>query len=123
MTLAFWMILVAALLPYAAIGYAKYDKKFDNHSPRKFLEKQKGAKQRAYWAHQNSFEIFPVFAAAVLIAYVTGADRALADILAFSFVCSRIAYILAYITDKATLRSILWAIGLGCIVGLFVISL
>ena len=122
MTIALWMILAAAFLPYLTIFYAKYDPKFDNNAPRAFLEKQTGAKKRAYWAQNNSFEIFPVFAAAVLVAHVTGADQSQSDMLAIGFVISRIAYILAYITDRATLRSIIWAVGLGCIIGLFVIA-
>lgn len=122
MTLALWMILVAGFLPYFAVGYAKYDPKFNNHNPREFLEKQTGAKKRAYWAHNNSFEIFPLFAAAVLVAHYTGADPFKTDMLAAGFVISRVAYIFAYIKDYATLRSVIWAVGLGCIVGLFAIS-
>tara|TARA_B100000686_G_scaffold229358_1_gene236752 strand:+ start:295 stop:663 length:369 start_codon:yes stop_codon:yes gene_type:complete len=122
MTFAFWMILAAGFLPYLAVGYAKYDPKFNNHSPREFLAKQKGAKKRAFWAHENSFEVFPFFAAAVLVAHIAGADQVKVDMLAGAFVISRIAYIFAYITDVATVRSIIWAIGLGCIVGLFAIA-
>ncbi len=122
MTFAFWMILAAGILPYLAVGYAKYDKSFDNHQPRKWLDKQKGAKQRAFWAHQNSFEIFPLFAAAVIIAHVAEAPQTQIDMLAGAFIISRIAYIFAYVMDRATLRSIVWALGLGCIVGLFSIS-
>ena len=122
MTFAFWMILAAGVLPYLAVGYAKYDKSFDNNQPRKWLDKRKGAKQRAFWAHQNSFEIFPLFAAAVIIAHVAGAPQTQIDMLAGAFIISRIAYIFAYVMDRATVRSIVWALGLGCIVGLFSIS-
>lgn len=122
MTFALWMILAAAVLPYLAVGYAKYDPKFDNHAPRKFLEKQTGAKQRAYWAQNNSFEVFPLFAAAVIIAHITDADQAEADMLAGGFVLSRVIYIIAYIADWATFRSVVWAVGFGFITGLFLIA-
>ena len=122
MTFAFLMILAAGFLPYLAVGYAKYDPKFNNNTPREFLSKQTGAKKRAFWAHENSFEVFPLFAAAVIIAHISGAAQTQVDMLAGAFIISRIAYIFAYIADRATLRSIIWALGLGCIVGLFAIS-
>lgn len=44
----------------------------DNHNPRDFLNGVQGEAKRANAAQQNSFEIFPAFAAAVLIAHATG---------------------------------------------------
>ena len=122
MTFALWMILATSVLIYATVYYAKHDKKYNNSSPREFLEQQKGAKKRAYWAHQNGFEIFPLFAAAVIIAHMAGAPQAQIDMLAGGFVLSRIGFTFAYIMDRSTVRSLIWGLGFFCIIGLFVIS-
>ena len=42
------------------------------------------------------------------------------NLLTGAFVATRILYTLAYVTDRATLRSILFMLGALCIVGLFV---
>lgn len=120
MTLAYWCILAAALLPYFTVGIAKWDRGFDNARPREWLERRRGAAQRAYWAHQNMFEAFPAFAAAVIVAHLAGAAQPTVDALALVFIAARVAYVGAYIADRPTLRSIVWGIGLLCVIGLFV---
>lgn len=122
MTLAYWMVLVAAMLPYIAVGYAKLRPNYNNHSPRVGIEQLPPAKQRAYWAHLNAFEAFPPFAAAVIIAHLAHASQPLVDGLAIAFVVARVAHLLLYIKDAAALRSIAWTVGMGCVVGLFVAS-
>ena len=75
MTLAYWCVLAAILLPYAFTGFAKFQGGFglnENKNPREFLEKLSGARKRAHWAQQNSFEILPGFAAAVIISHLAG---------------------------------------------------
>jgi uncharacterized MAPEG superfamily protein len=118
MYFAYWMVLAAAFLPYACTAYAK-GAAADNRAPRLYAETLTGARQRADWAQRNHFEIFPLFAAAVIIASVAGARHPLVDWLAGVFVALRILYSLAYITDRATLRSILFILGALCILGLF----
>ena len=120
MTIAFWCVLAAAFLPFVAVGLAKWDASFDNAAPREWLERREGWRKRAYWAHQNSFEAFPPFAAAVIIAHVAGGSPVAIDFLALGFVAARIAYIACYVTDRPTLRSIVWTAGFACVVGLFV---
>ena len=122
MTLAYWMVLVAAMLPYIAVGYAKLRPNYNNHAPRVGIEQLPPAKQRAYWAHLNAFEAFPPFAAAVIIAHLAHALQPLVDGLAIAFVIARVAHLLLYIKDAAALRSIAWTVGMGCMVGLFVAS-
>ena len=119
MFFAYWMILAAALVPYAAASYAKAGGS-DNRAPRLHAETLTGARRRADWAQRNHFEIFPLFAAAVIIAGITGAPHATMNWLAGGFVLSRILYTLAYVTDRATLRSILFMLGGACVIGLFV---
>lgn len=122
MTQAYWMVLVAALLPYVAVTFAKLRAGYDNHAPRMGIEQLPPAKQRAYWAHLNAFEAFPPFAAAVIIAHLAHASQPVVDGLAITFVAARVAHLLLYIKDYAALRSIAWTVGMGCVAGLFVAS-
>jgi uncharacterized MAPEG superfamily protein len=56
MTIAYWCVLIAALLPYPIIVFAKAKPGFDNHDPRGWLDNLDGLRGRAYAAHLNSFE-------------------------------------------------------------------
>jgi len=119
MYFAYWMILAAAFLPYACTAYAKQGTA-DNHAPRLFAETLTGPRQRADWAQRNHFEVFPLFAAAVIVASIAGVPHVTVDWLASIFIALRILYSFAYITDRASLRSILFMLGALCILGLFV---
>jgi uncharacterized MAPEG superfamily protein len=121
MTIAYWCVLAAALIPYFTVAVAKSKAGFDNAAPRDWLATQEGFRKRALWAHQNMFEAFPPFAAAVLIAQTAGASQSWIDLLAVVFIVARIAYSVFYILDKPTLRSIVWTVGFGCVVGLFIV--
>lgn len=124
MTFAYWCILIACLLPLFCAAYAKKADGFrfkDNHNPRGFLAHTQGAAARAHAAQQNGFEAFAPFAAAVLTAHATGnAGQATVNTLAGLFILFRLAFIWCYIADKAALRSLMWAGGFACTVGLFV---
>jgi uncharacterized MAPEG superfamily protein len=121
MTIAFWCVLAAGLLPLVWVGYAKATGgRYDNRAPREFLAGVSGGAQRAHWAEQNSYEAFPLFAAGVVVAHLAGADPDTANLLALVFVAARAVHGVCYIADLATLRSLVWLIGLGCSVGLFV---
>ncbi|RMQ46611.1 hypothetical protein ALQ04_04389 [Pseudomonas cichorii] len=124
MTVAFWCVLVAIMLPFICAGIAKvasgsYSSR-NNHDPRGFLDKLEGFPKRAHAAQLNGYEITPAFAAAVIIAHVAGnAQLVTIDVLAVLFVTSRLLYIIFYMADLAIMRSIVWLIGLGLIIGLF----
>jgi uncharacterized MAPEG superfamily protein len=121
MTLANWMILVAAVLPFLTVYVAKADRSFDNGAPRAWLDQQQGYRQRADWAHRNHFEAFPPFAAAVILAQMAGAAQGWVNLLAVAFILLRLAYTAVYIAGYGTLRSILFIMGFGCVVWLFVL--
>ena len=126
MTIAYWAVLAAIFVPYLFTGYAKMRGGFtprDNRNPREFLEKLDGDRQRAHWAQMNTFEVLPAFFAAVIVAHQIGvAGQATIDTLAVAFVASRVLYGICYVTDQATLRSLVWFFGMACIVALFVVS-
>jgi uncharacterized MAPEG superfamily protein len=127
MTIADGCILISCLLPILCAGAAKSpgfgrprrEGGFDNHNPRQWLANLQGWQARANAAQQNSFEALPLFVAGVLIAERLGATQGHVDMLAMSFVVVRVAYIGAYLGDLATLRSILWVVGIGASVALY----
>ncbi len=123
MITAFWCVLIAALLPYAAVGIAKAGPDYDNRAPRAWARTLEGRRARAYAAHQNGLEAFPFFAAGVVIATIADAPPNLVDLLAAIFIGARVAYIYAYVADLATLRSVVWVLGIACVIGLFVAPL
>lgn len=122
MTIALWCVLAAAFLPYVATLIAKRAHGFDNNHPREWLARQSGFRARANAAQLNGFEAFPFFAAAVIVAHVLRGPQALVDLLALAFVAARILYLVFYITDRATLRSLTWGAGFVCAVAIFVIA-
>ena len=119
-TIAYWCVLVAAVLPIVCAGIAKYgmfsksprEGGFDNHQPRVWLARQTDWRARANAAQANTFEALPFFFAAVIIAHQLQARQAALDILAFMFVVLRIAYVVMYVADMAKTRSAVWALAL-----------
>ena len=122
MSLAFWCVLIAGLLPYAATISAKVGVPFDNHNPRPWLLAQSGWRARANAAQLNAFEAFPFFAAAVLTAYVIHGVQSRVDHLAMAFIGCRLAYFGAYLGNASSLRSLAWLGGIACVVAIFIIG-
>ena len=122
MAIAYWCILIAAFLPYPLVTLAKAKRGYDNRAPREQLELAQGYRKRAHWAQLNAFEAFPPFAAAVIVAQIQHAPQATVDTLALTFIAMRVLHAVFYILDKPTLRSIVWALGFACVVGLFVLA-
>jgi uncharacterized MAPEG superfamily protein len=121
MTVAFWCVLVAALLPFAAVAIAKGGgERFNNRHPRAWLDKQQGFRARANAAQANSFEAFPFFAAAVIVAHLAGAEPSRLDSLALIFVAARLAYLACYLANWHLARSVVWMIGLVVTITIFV---
>ncbi len=119
-SLAYWCLLVAALLPIACAWLAKAgmfgkprrEGGYDNTNPRGWLARQKDWRARANAAQANSFEALPLFMAAVIVAHQLGANQAYLDMLAFLFVVLRILYVMMYVADMAKARSIVWTVAL-----------
>lgn len=114
---------VLIYLPFLVVGYARVQVGYDLSSPRAMFDKLPPYAQRATWAHQNSFEAFPIFAAAALMAYVTGQNSALAVGAAIVFLIARSLYSVFYILNIPLARSLMYAIGTACSGTLFVLSL
>ena len=113
MTVAEWCIfgtLMLTLLTIAPIKWIGF-RDFDNAKPRDPAFYADPLRARALGAHQNGIEAFPFFAIAVLLAEFRAGPQRLIDELAILFLIVRIAYVLTYLGDRPTLRSILWSIG------------
>jgi uncharacterized MAPEG superfamily protein len=120
MTIAYYCVLFMGLLPIVAAGIAKkgFDG-YDNSMPRQWLAQQTGFRARANAAQANLFESLPLFFAAVIIASINNAPQARIDLLAIGFVLARIAFLVCYLLNWPTTRTIVWTMGLACVVGIF----
>jgi uncharacterized MAPEG superfamily protein len=120
MTIAYACVLFMGLFPYVATGIAKKGfENYDNSMPRQWLAQQTGFRARANAAQANLFESLPLFFAAVIIASINNAPQTRVDLLALGFVAARIAYLVCYIANWPTARSIVWLIGIACVVSIF----
>jgi uncharacterized MAPEG superfamily protein len=122
MTIAYWCVLAMILLPYVFTVIAKWSPFFDNHYPRDYLANTTGWRKRANCVQLNFFESTPAFGIAVIIASIVHAPQNRIDVLALTFVVCRIIYSICYLTDKASLRSLFWFLGLLSVVALFIVS-
>ncbi len=121
MTVAEWCIFGALMLYLLTIAPVKWIgfRRFDNAKPRDPAFYADPLRARALGAHQNGIETFPFFAIAVLLAEFREGPQRLIDELAILFLIVRIAYVLTYLGDRPTLRSILWSIGFAINLAIF----
>ena len=125
-TIAYWCVLVAAMLPIVCAGIAKYGLLrippekggYDNNNPRAWLAQQTNWRARANAAQANTFESIPFFFAAVVIAHQLQASQSRLDLLALAFVALRMGYIAAYVANLANVRSAVWALAFIVNVGI-----
>jgi uncharacterized MAPEG superfamily protein len=119
-TIAYWCVLVAAVLPIVCAGIAKSGMfstspaqgGYDNNNPRNWLARQGDWRGRANAAQANTFEALPFFFAAVIIAHLLQSAQTRLDILALIFIMLRIAYVIMYLADLAKARSAIWTLAL-----------
>ncbi|MDZ7891902.1 MAG: MAPEG family protein [Rhodoferax sp.] len=129
-TVAYWCVLIAALLPIVCAGIAKYGQigvsrskgGYDNVNPREWLARQTDWRARANGAQANSFEALPFFIGAVIIAHQLGAPQARLDVLAFLFIVLRLLYIMMYVAGMGNLRSAVWFAALAVNVGILLVG-
>jgi uncharacterized MAPEG superfamily protein len=125
MTIAEYCIFGVVALTLLTIVPVKWmgHRQFDNSKPRDPAFYQDAIRARALGAHQNGIETFPFFAAAVLLAEFRAAPQYLINELAVLFLIVRIAYVLTYVGNRPSLRSILWSIGFLINIGIFFLPL
>ncbi|OIQ72978.1 MAPEG family protein [mine drainage metagenome] len=121
MTIAEWCVFASLMLYLLSIASVKWirHRRFDNSRPRDPAFYEDPIAARALGAHQNGIEAFPFFAVAVLLAEFRAGPQRLIDELAVLFLIVRIAYVLTYLGNRPTLRSILWSIGFAINIAIF----
>ncbi len=115
-------LLLAGAMPFVLTAVAKvgaFTPK-DNHETRNWQAHLTGWRQRAHWAHQNSFEAFPLFAASLLAAQAAAPASPVLPAAAWGFIAARVAYAACYLADVAALRSLVWFAGVGCCAALLI---
>ena len=110
MTFAFWCLFAGGLLPIAVVFIAKADPNLDVSNPRDVHVTQTGLRKRAYGAHLNGLEAFPLFAVGVIAATLRGVPQSWLDAAAGSWLLARLLYTVVYLADFARIRPTLWAL-------------
>jgi uncharacterized MAPEG superfamily protein len=120
-TIADLCLLAAVILTIASIAPAKFDggRTYDNANPRDPAFYTPGLRARSQGAHLNGFEAFPFFAAAVILAEMHKAPQGTVNTLAVAFILIRIVYVVLYLTNRPTFRSMVWSAGFACNVAIF----
>jgi uncharacterized MAPEG superfamily protein len=108
-----------AILANREIGPAYFLTPRDGPPPRE-LSQSAARLKRAY---QNHVEAFPLFAAAVLVAEVSGNSGALTAACAFAYLGARVAFVPAYLYGWTPWRSVFFGIGFAATLIIFVAAL
>lgn len=117
MTTLVLCLVVAILFTYLSkmplmVAMKKEAGGYNNHYPREQQAKLEGFGARARAAHQNGFEALTVYASAILTALATNHLSATIQILAIAYLITRIIYNYCYLKNLASLRSLIWLVGL-----------
>ena len=82
----------------------------------------KGFPKRAQAAHLNGVEGFAPFAVAALMAQQTAPNSAIVGQLALGYAGTRVLFVLCYLLNLNPWRTIVFLIGLGLNIALFVVA-
>lgn len=124
MTIAEWCLFGAVILYLATVAPAKAfgHREFNNATPRDPAFYEHPVRKRALGAHINGIETFPFFATAVLLAEFRAAPQEWVDTLAIGFLATRLIFVIAYVADKPTARTVLWNAAFAFNLGIFFLS-
>jgi uncharacterized MAPEG superfamily protein len=123
MTVPFWCVLLAYAVTYGtkipvAIAMSREGRGYDNKNPREQQARLTGWGKRAVAAQNNGFEVSAYFAACVFIGHLSGGDAKWSAVLAVLFLISRVGYVALYLADLASLRSLVWGLGMAAATGI-----
>ena len=128
MTIPFWCLFAAVLLPYvwfscaAPWRAAQFGKALDLRTPRLQDPALEGRAARAQGAHNNALEALTYFGPAVVVAHLAHADATWAARIALAFIACRVVHGLAYLADRPPVRTASFALGLLSSLALFVLA-
>lgn len=114
-------LLIAGVLPLISTAIAKWGfRDFDNHHPREWLARQTGFRARANAAQHNAFEAFPFFAAAVVLGLFMSMDQSVLERYCLVFVAARVLYLVTYLANWASLRTLCWVVAYASCLAIYV---
>ena len=124
MTIAEWCLFGAVMLYLGTLAPAKAmgHREFDNAAPRDLGFYEDPVRSRILGAHINGIETFPFFAAAILLAEFRKAPQDWIDLLALAFLAARVGFVVAYVWDKPTARTVLWNVAFAFNLGMFFLA-
>ena len=130
MTTPLWCLLIVAVLPYPLAflgGYFKTKQfgKIDNKQPRQQTALLEGAGARVAAAQANAWEALGLFTAAMVVLHLANPEAARgasAANLSLGFLATRIVHPILYLANQDLLRSLVFMVGMGCVIGIFVIA-
>lgn len=123
--LLIYPLLAGLALPYVFTIVAKAGAfgPSQNHRTRDWQGELEGWRKRAHWAQQNTFEVLPMFIAAVIVAGVRDVETTTVVTLAWAFVGLRVLYGVCYIRNWPRPRSMVFFAGLGTLIAMFVLAI
>ena len=127
MTIPFWCLVVVIFLPFAPTLLSIRHRveqfgEYDNNFSRAQGAALTGKGALVWAAHQNALEQRAPFAAAVIVAHVSGADQSASAMLALGFVGLRLLHLIAHLNGYAGLRSALFGASMACVLGQFILA-
>lgn len=127
MTTPFRCLFIVAVLPYVLASVGGYLRirqlgHADNNHPRLQANQLTGAAARALAAQANAWEALGIFGTVVIVAHLVHADPAASATASLVYLATRLAHPVLYIADLATFRTLVFVVGLGCIVWLMRLS-
>lgn len=127
MTIAFWCVLVASVMPIAVSWVSGYYRQkqlgvVDNKYPRRQSAALTDAGERAVACQKNCWEALVVFGFAVVVAHLAGLPAEAAATPALIFVAARVVYIASYLANWDILRSLCFLVSYGASVALYIMA-
>lgn len=130
MTTPLWCLVFVAFLPYLLAFTGSYFKMqqfgtIDNKHPRQQTAQLEGAGARVAAAQSNAWEALGVFTAAVAILHLANPEAArgaTAANVSLAFLATRVAHPIFYLANIDIARSLVFMIGIACVVWLIVLA-
>jgi len=125
-----WCLVIVALLPYPLAFIGSYFKTrqfgtLDNKHPRLQTARLEGIGARAAGAQANAWEALGLFAAAIVVLYLANPEAAkgsTAANLSLLFLGTRLVHPIVYLANVDIVRSLVFTVGIACVIGLFWIA-
>ncbi|MFC6669960.1 MAPEG family protein [Marinobacterium aestuariivivens] len=119
MPVILYVLFISAVIPVLLAGVgnlfrARQFGRFDNEHPRLQQARLEGAGARAQAAQANAWEALTVFGVSCFIAYAAGVRLESLTLVALLFLACRILHAVFYIANLSTLRSLIFAVAMGC---------